>query len=93
MHSNADWRSRQRGQGAKQITGFGLGGAAGIAVGQGIFSGGIAVASAAGLTIAGPIGWAILGTLFLGSLAAGYFAGSLGDSLGQEAAKRIMDLQ
>jgi len=37
-----------------------------------------------GLTLAGPLGWAVLGTLFLGSVSAGYFVGNRMDEIGKD---------
>lgn len=87
--AGGDWMR----EAAKQVTGFGLGGAAGIGAGQVVFTGGSAIAASAGLTISGPVGWVIMGALFLGSVATGYFAGVIGDAIGQEAARLIMELQ
>lgn len=87
--AGGDWMR----EAAKQVTGFGFGGAAGIGAGQGVFTGGSAIAASAGLTISGPVGWAVMGALFLGSVATGYFAGVIGDAIGKEAARLIMELQ
>ena len=80
-------------EGAKQITGFGFGGAFGVGIGQAVFTGGMSAVYAAGLTIAGPIGWTVLAAVFTVSLTAGYFAGGIGDTFGQNISSRIMDNQ
>jgi hypothetical protein len=70
-------------EGAKEITGFGFGSAAGIASGQLAFAGGTWLAVQAGLTLAGPVGWILLGAIFSVSLVTGYFAGVEADKFGQ----------
>ncbi|WP_320818837.1 hypothetical protein [Thalassolituus sp.] len=77
-------------EGAKQMTGFGLGAAFGMGSGKLTFAGGTYLAVQAGLTFAGPIGWMLLGGIFAGSLAVGYFVGSKVDSLSQDGAEWIM---
>ncbi|MAE35128.1 MAG: hypothetical protein CMH97_07780 [Oceanospirillaceae bacterium] len=76
--------------GAREVTGFGLGTAAGLYVGKATFAGGTLLAVNAGLTLAGPVGWVLLGGVFAVSLTAGYFAGSKLDELGQNGADWIM---
>jgi hypothetical protein len=74
----------------RQITGFGFGGAFGLGAGQLTFTAGSSVAAASGLTLAGPVGWIVVGTLLAGSLVAGYYAGSYGDQVGQDIANGIL---
>jgi hypothetical protein len=78
-------------EGAKQMTGFGAGGALGSFAGRVSFGAGTAIAIQAGLTFAGPVGWLLLGTIFAGSIAVGYLVGSNIDSLTQDLSTRIMD--
>ncbi|MEJ2680175.1 MAG: hypothetical protein P8144_01505 [Gammaproteobacteria bacterium] len=75
----------------RQITGFGFGGTFGLGAGQLTFTAGSSAAAASGLTMAGPVGWIVLGTLLAGSLVAGYYAGSAMDRFGQERADWIMN--
>lgn len=75
-----------------QMTGFGLGGAAGGIVGTQVVSGGMVLAAEAGLLAAGPVGWAVLGGILLVGLAAGFTAGSLADKGGQLVAASVWDL-
>lgn len=42
-----------------------------------------------GLTLAGPLGWTVLGTLFLGSVAAGYCVGGWADTKGKNWSESI----
>ena len=77
-------------EGAKQMTGFGLGTAFGMGSGKLTFAGGTYLAVQAGLTFAGPVGWMLLGGIFAGSLAVGYFVGSKVDILSQDGAEWIM---
>lgn len=76
--------------GAREMTGFGLGTAFGMGAGKLTFAGGTYLAVQAGLTFAGPVGWMLLGGIFAGSLAVGYFVGSEVDSLSQDGAEWIM---
>ncbi|WP_221794016.1 hypothetical protein [Oceanobacter mangrovi] len=91
--SGGDWMRES----AKQVTGFGTGAAVGTATGRVTFAAGMAgagwVAAQAGLTLAGPVGWAVMGVVFAGSLVAGYFAGQAADNFGQEKAASIYDSQ
>lgn len=64
--------------------------ASGILVGRGVFSAGVIVATQAGLTLAGPIGWEISGSIFILSLAAGYIAGTTADQFSQEKSDKLM---
>ncbi|WP_370293360.1 hypothetical protein [Thalassolituus sp.] len=77
--------------GAREVTGFGAGTAAGLIVGKATFAGGTFLAVQAGLTLAGPVGWVLLGVIFAVSLTAGYFAGSAVDASGQYISKTLMD--
>ena len=76
--------------GAREMTGFGLGTGVGALAGRISFSGGTYLAVQAGLTLAGPVGWIVLGGIFAGSLAVGYFAGSTFDRLGQGLSEHLM---
>lgn len=76
---------------AKQITGFGTGGAAGILVGRATMTGGIYLAAEAGLLVAGPVGWAVLGSVLLVSFYAGYVAGNTGDITGKWVANKLWE--
>ena len=71
-------------EGAKQISGFGAGVAAGLIVGNGVYIGLLAVA--------GPVGWATLGAIFAASLAAGYLASGMGSTIGETASERAWEL-
>ncbi|MEK9714016.1 MAG: hypothetical protein VW258_15750 [Thalassolituus sp.] len=77
--------------GAREVTGFGAGTAAGLIVGKATFAGGTLLAVQAGLTLAGPVGWVLLGGIFAVSLTAGYFAGSAVDASGQYISEILMD--
>ncbi len=79
-------------EGAKQMTGFGFGAAAGMFFGKITFAGGTAIALQAGLTLAGPVGWLVLGAVFATSFAVGYVVGSKADDLGQIASDRLMEV-
>jgi len=85
--TGGDWMR----EGAKQITGFGLGGAFGTGTGRAVFAGGVWAATQAGLTLAGPVGWFILSGIFLMSIASGYFVGSYMDTKGKELSDLTMD--
>ena len=74
---------------ARQVTGFGAGAAAGIVAGKAVVSGGIALASSAGLLVAGPIGWTVLGVVVVTGLIAGFAAGSVFDEFGKSAADLV----
>jgi hypothetical protein len=72
------------------MTGFGLGTTFGMGAGKLTFAGGTYLAVQAGLTFAGPVGWILLGGIFAGSLAVGYFVGSEVDNLSQDGAEWLM---
>lgn len=78
--SGGDWMQES----AKQITGLGFAGALGGLSGKAVMVSGTWLAVQTGLTLAGPLGWAVLGTLFLGSVAAGYFVGNRMDEIGKD---------
>ncbi|MEJ2682759.1 MAG: hypothetical protein P8144_15205 [Gammaproteobacteria bacterium] len=86
--AGGDWMRES----VRQLSGFGLGGAAGIYVGQATFGAGAAIAVEAGLLVSGPIGWLVLGGIFAASLGAGYLAGGYGDKFGQGFSNGIMGL-
>ncbi|MEJ2669830.1 MAG: hypothetical protein P8077_06110 [Gammaproteobacteria bacterium] len=85
--AGGDWMRES----VRQLSGFGLGGAAGIYVGQATFGAGAAIAVEAGLLVSGPIGWLVLGGIFAASLGAGYLAGGYGDKFGQGFSNGIME--
>ncbi|MFE8073484.1 hypothetical protein QQM79_20700 [Marinobacteraceae bacterium S3BR75-40.1] len=74
-----------------QMTGFGLGGAVGTTVGRATVAGGTALAAQAGLIVAGPVGWAVLGGIVLVGIAAGFATGYFMDQAGQAGAATIWD--
>ena len=78
-------------EGAKQMTGFGAGAAGGMVAGRAVFAGGTWLAVQAGLTLAGPVGWIVLGGIFSASLIGGYLVGSYVDSKAQEKSERLMN--
>ena len=78
-------------EGAKQMTGFGAGAAGGMVAGRAVFAGGTWLAVQAGLTLAGPVGWIVLGGIFSASLVGGYLVGSYVDSKAQEKSERLMN--
>lgn len=77
---------------SRQMTGFGLGGALGFSAGRAAMTGGAYFAAKAGLLVAGPLGWAVLGVVVLGSLGAGYMVGKYADQTGKWVADSIWDL-
>ncbi|WP_276677538.1 hypothetical protein [Thalassolituus oleivorans] len=79
-------------EGAKQMTGFGFGAAAGMFFGKITFAGGAAIAVQAGLTLAGPVGWLVLGAIFATSFTVGFVVGSKADDLGKIASDRLMEI-
>ena len=85
--AGGDWMR----EGAKQITGFGLGGAFGIGATQFSIQLGSLAAAQAGLTLAGPVGWATLGLIFIVSLSVGYIVGTKIDNAAQSGSELIMD--
>ena len=77
-------------EGAKQMTGFGAGAAGGMVAGRAVFAGGTLLAVQAGLTLAGPVGWLILGGIFITSVGAGYLIGSSIDNGSQKFSDWLM---
>jgi hypothetical protein len=71
-------------EGAKQMTGFGLGTASGLYVGGLAYTGLIA--------LAGPVGWGVLGAIFAVSVTAGYIASTVGDAAGEKLSDRVWEL-
>lgn len=71
-------------EGAKQMTGFGLGTASGLYLGGLAYSGLIA--------LAGPVGWGVLGAIFAVSVTAGYIASTVGDAAGEKLSDRVWEL-
>ncbi|WP_404362302.1 hypothetical protein [Marinobacter sp.] len=74
-----------------QMAGFGLGGAAGGLTGKYTVIGGTALAAKAGLLVAGPVGWAVLGVIVGAGLLAGLTAGRYIDGGAQTATAWIWD--
>ncbi len=74
-----------------QMTGFGIGGVTGGLTGQGVVAGGTILAAKAGLLVAGPVGWAVLGVIVGAGFVAGYKVGSFIDNEAQSAASRLWD--
>jgi hypothetical protein len=70
-------------EGAKQMTGFGLGTATGIFATTGVYSGLLA--------LAGPVGWGVLGAIFLVSFGAGVLGSYAGNEFGQQISTFLMD--
>jgi len=75
---------------AREMTGFGLGTASGIGAGRAVFAGGTYIAVQAGLTLAGPIGWLVLGGIFAASLASGYYVSMYVDEEAKELSSSLM---
>lgn len=76
---------------AVQMTGFGAGGASAGLAGKAVFAGGSLLAVNAGLMVAGPAGWAVLGVIFCVSVVAGLGVGYYMDQIGQSVAELIWD--
>jgi hypothetical protein len=72
------------------MTGFGAGAAGGMVAGRAVFAGGTLLAVQAGLTLAGPVGWLILGGIFITSVGAGYLIGSSIDNGSQKFSDWLM---
>jgi hypothetical protein len=70
-------------EGAKEVTGFGLGTATGIFAATGAYSGLLA--------LAGPVGWGLLGAIFLVSFGAGMLGSYAGNEFGQQISTFLMD--
>ena len=87
--AGGDWMRES----ARQLAGFGLGGAAGIMAGTYTISMGTYIAAYSGLALAGPLGWSILGVIVATGLVAGFGAGVAGDKFGKAAADRVWNLQ
>lgn len=71
------------------MTGFGV--AAGGLSGKYTILGGTALAAKAGLLVAGPVGWVVLGVVVAVGVLAGVGAGSIADKRGQSIAAGIWD--
>jgi hypothetical protein len=74
-----------------QMTGFGFAGAAGGLAGKYTILGGTALAAKAGLLVAGPVGWAVLGVVVAVGVLAGVGAGSIADKRGRNIAAGTWD--
>jgi len=86
-NAGGDWMRES----ARQLTGFGAGAAAGIYIGGATITAGSAWAASAGLMVAGPIGWAVLGVVVAVGLVSGFAAGYFFDSAGKTFADWIME--
>ena len=81
-NEGGDWMRES----AIQLTGFGSGGAAGGYVGKYTIVGGTALAAKAGLVVAGPVGWAVVGVIVAAGLFAGLGAGYYAERVGRYVA-------
>ena len=70
--------------GAREVTGFGAGTAAGLLAGKAAYFGLI--------SIAGPVGWGVLGAIFMISLGAGYLASKVGSDFGEAVSDAAWDM-
>ena len=70
--------------GAREVTGFGAGTAAGLLAGKAAYFGLI--------SMAGPVGWGVLGGIFLISLGAGYLASKFGSDFGEAVSDAAWDM-
>ncbi|BFM05527.1 hypothetical protein [Halioxenophilus aromaticivorans] len=87
--AGGDWMRES----ARQMVGFGLGGAAGIYAGKAVIAGGTWLAAASSLTLAGPLGWTVLGVIIGVGLLTGFTVGMTFDGIGKYSADLIWDLQ
>lgn len=69
--------------GARAVTGFGAGTAAGLLAGKAAYFGLI--------SIAGPVGWGVLGAIFMVSLGVGYLASKVGSDFGEAVSNAAWD--
>lgn len=74
-----------------QMTGFGTAGVVGGLTGKYAVIGGTALAAKAGLIVAGPVGWAVLGVVVTVGVLAGLGAGLYADQKGQNFASMLWD--
>lgn len=74
-----------------QMTGFGTAGVVGGLAGKYTVVGGTALAAKAGLLVAGPVGWAVLGVVVTVGVLAGLGAGLYADRKGQNFASMLWD--
>lgn len=74
-----------------QMTGFGTAGVVGGLAGKYTVIGGTALAAKAGLIVAGPVGWAVLGVVVTVGVLAGLGAGLYADQKGQNFASMLWD--
>ena len=86
--AGGDWMRES----ARQLTGFGAGGAAGLVAGTYTISMGTSIAAYSGLALAGPIGWSILGVIVAAGLVTGFVAGFTFEKAGKFVADYIWDL-
>ena len=70
--------------GAREVTGFGAGTAAGLFAGKAAYFGLI--------SIAGPVGWGVLGAIFMVSLGVGYLASKVGSDFGEAVSDAAWDM-
>ncbi|PCM44902.1 hypothetical protein [Marinobacter sp. ANT_B65] len=73
------------------MTGFGTAGVVGGLTGKYAVIGGTALAAQAGLIVAGPVGWAVLGVVVTVGVLAGLGAGLYADQKGQNFASMLWD--
>ena len=69
---------------AREVTGFGAGTAAGLFAGKAAYFGLI--------SIAGPVGWGVLGAIFMVSLGVGYLASKVGSDFGEAVSDAAWDM-
>ncbi|WP_097459075.1 hypothetical protein [Mangrovitalea sediminis] len=74
-----------------QMTGFGLGGAAGTLTTRVVIMGATTYAMEAGMIVAGPVGWFALAIIVGAGLIAGFEAGSIFDTAGQKLSALAWD--
>ena len=74
-----------------QMTGFGFAGAFGGIAGKATLIGGSALATSAGLMLAGPVGWAAVGTIIVITAVTGLSAAYYADQIGQYIAETLWD--
>ena len=76
---------------SRQMTGFGFGGAAGIAAGKATVMGGTTLAASIGLTAAGPVGLAVVGVIIVSGALVGIGIGYYFDQMGKNLADLLWD--
>ncbi|MCC5827463.1 hypothetical protein, partial [Alkalimonas sp.] len=77
---------------AQEMTGFGIGTAAGAAAAKASFSAGVIAITKVGVALSwSPAGWVILAAAGITALGVGYYAANYGDTLGKRAAGAAYD--